>query len=560
MPQRMLPTLAVAFALAITAAPANAETAQLSFEAAADTYVASSYPTTSYGTSSSIYVQGTSARQAFFRFNVTGIDARAVTRARLRLYSKRNAVEGGTVSGLSSNDWTESITWDTRPFIDGPQLGGVGATTISTYYDIELTPGAVVADGPHSFAMTSTAKSASQWASRESSVGIPRLILDVESDGRITEGLLPVASGIVGSSDATSFGPQHRLAQTAGGRLLTIHGRHSSGVQFAWRDAGGNWQTHTRGATSDGSLLAGTGTGDWPSSIAVAQDSAGAEHAWVVMSGSSVSKVRPVYLRRLSELDSPDGPLVGPLVVLDAPARGAYQPDLAFGLQPDGTTRGAVTWLRRNSDGIYEQVAGWLDGLDTATPQVVDLAVAGSGTSSSQRGTLVYNGGMRLVRRTSGSKLALSSYDYANGVWTTGTNGMTVAGYLSATTVGSDIVAIGETSTTNRTLRVQRISAFGAPAPYELTLSGYKSPTITTDGSAVTILMVRTSDGSIVSRTRAPGSPWPTVDTVEVPSASIGGAGVHPNAVRHTDGRLRLVFGAPGASGRSSVFSFDRAL
>lgn len=547
--------------LAFAATPASAETVQLSFEASADAYVASSYPTTSYGSSSTIQVQGTSTRQGFLRFHVWGIDGRSVTRARLRLYSKRDAVQGATVSRLSSNDWTESITWDTRPVIDGPQLGGVGATTANRYYDIELAPSAVVADGPHSFALTSTAKSASHWASRESTTGIPRLILDIESyPGWLMDGLLPVSGGIVGSSDATSFGPQHRLVRTAGGRLLTIHGRHGSGVQLAWRDGGGNWQTHSRGGTLDGSLLAGTGTGDWPSSIAVAKDSAGAEHAWVVMSGSSVTKVRPVYLRRLSELDSPGGPVVGPLVMLAAPALGSYQPDIAVGLAPDGTTRGAVTWLRKNADGLYEQVVVWLDGLNTDTPQAVDLAVVGSGTSASQRGTLVSDSGMRLVRRTPGSKLAVMSYDYANGAWTTGATGMTIAGYLSATTVGGDIVAVAETSTTNRTLRVQRISALGAPAPYELTLSGYKSPTITTDGSTVTIVMVRVSDGSLVSRTRAPGQPWPSTDTVEVAGASLGGAAVHPNAIRATGGRLRLVFGAPGVNGRSTVYSFDRAL
>jgi hypothetical protein len=558
--QRTLPTLAVVFAFAFAAAPASAGTAQLSFEAAADTYVASSYPTTSYGSSTSLYAQGTSAKQAFLRFDVWGIDGRTVTGARLRIYSKKNAVQGGTVFGLSSNDWTESMTWGTRPAIDGPQLGGVGATTVSTYYDIELAPGAVVADGAHSFALTSTAKSSSQWGSRETTVGIPRLIVDVQSDDWLIEGLLPVASGIVGSGDATSFGPQHRLARTAGGRLMTIHGRHGSGVQLAWRDAGGNWQTHTRGATLDGSLLAGTGTGDWPSSIAVAQDSSGAEHAWVVMSGSSASKVRPVYMRRLSELDSADGPAVGPLVVLDAPSGGAYQPDIAFGLEPDGTTRGAVTWLRRNANGLYEQVVAWLDSLDTDTPHAVDLAIVGSGTSSSQRGTLVYHDGMRLVTRTPSSKLALRSYDYVNRMWTTGPSGMTVAGYMSATTTGSEVVAVAETSTTNRTVRVQRLAGDGTPVSAELTLNGYRSPTITTDGSAITILMVRMSDGSTVSRTRVPGLPWPTVDTVEVQGSLLGGPAVNPNVVRRADGWLRMVFGAPGATGRGSVYSFERQL
>ena len=50
------------------------------------------------------------------------------------------------------------------------------------------------------------------------------------------DGLSSLASSSVGSSEPTYYTGNSRLAVTRGGRLLAVHGRHTSGVQLAWRD------------------------------------------------------------------------------------------------------------------------------------------------------------------------------------------------------------------------------------------------------------------------------------------------------------------------------------
>ena len=157
------------------------------------------------------------------------------------------------------------------------------------------------------------------------------------------DGLSEVAGPEFASSDPTYYSGNRRAAMTAGGRMLVVHGRHASGVQLAWRDPAGGWQRTTTGATADGSMLAGAGTGDRPASIAVAQDDDQAEHAWVVWGGQNSGSGTAVRMRRLSNLDSPDGPSVGPVVTIDEPGGGgAYRPDLAFQRAGDGTMRGSV--------------------------------------------------------------------------------------------------------------------------------------------------------------------------------------------------------------------------
>jgi hypothetical protein len=141
---------------------------------------------------------------------------------------------------------------------------------------------------------------------------------------------------------------------TRGGRTLALHGVHSSGVQLAWRDEGGTWQTRSTGDSTGGEVIAGTGTGDWPASLAVTTDASGAQSAWVVWSGPNASALRPVAMRRLSDLDAPGGPRFGPALTVDSAPRGAYKADIAFETGADGVVRGCVLYSRRVGDTQYE--------------------------------------------------------------------------------------------------------------------------------------------------------------------------------------------------------------
>ena len=535
----------------------------LSFQPEADTYVSSKYPTSSFGSATDLIADRSPARQTFLRFDVEGLEGRDVIDARLRMNQTNGSDEGGQVFKVSSNDWSEAMTWNERPAIDGPQLGSFGPVATGGYYESDLGP-TLDSDGPLTLAVASTSADDSRWASRENgSLKAPRLILTVESGDRVDDGLSQVASPTVGSSSPTYYGNQHHLAITEAGRLLAVHGLHATGVELAWRDPAGNWQNETRGEEPNGTLLAGAGTGDFPASIAVAPDSGGEEHAWVVFSraGYSSTKSRPVYMRRLSELDSPSGPRVGPLVTIDSPAFGAFQSDVAFEETPSGP-RGVILWSRKASDGSYQTVTGWFTDLDSDAPIIHHETVIDSGTSSSRWGTLVPGSGMKIVARLGSNAQLLVRHEPGTPLdtWTRGPAGVRGSGHGSAVSIDTgETINVLETDLVNHIVRIQRFSPTGDPAPVELTLTGYSNPTVATDGRNIWVVMVRQSDGYIVSRQYRPLLGWTSTDRVEVGPEG-GGYLNYPNALSAAEGRLRLLIEGPGTDPRSSVLAFQRGL
>ena len=314
----------------------------------------------------------------------------------------------------------------------------------------------------------------------------------------------------------------------------------------------------------DGRILSGTGTGDWPASIALARDSAGVEHAWVVWGRKGYSYLRPVQMARLSNLDDPDGPTVGPAMTVDAAPRGAYRPDIAFEDVPGGGQRAAIVWGRRSGDALWELHAAWFTDLDSDTPAIHDDAVLIGANATARWGTLVPTAaGMRVAARGASGRLQIYSHDASAPLssWTAGATGVTVAadGPTAVALDSGEVLAATETNTGSHILTVQRFSASGQPAPPELQLTGYAQPTLATDGANAWLVMIRQSDGYVVSRQLAAGL-WSPADRVEI-GAEGGGNHASPNAVPRADGRLRLVVRGPRASSsKSAVIAFQRPL
>lgn len=276
-----------------TAAPSAAATVSIGFAPSADASAASDKPATSYGTAAKLEVDGKPSKITFLRFDVSGIEGRVVKNARLRMYQVDSSTAGGRVVAMSNTTWTESLTWNTRPTADGPVVATFGAVASKTWYEVPLH-NVTLADGAFSFAIDSTSSNGADWASRESA-NPPQLIADIENGespppppepGEIE--VSTVAGPTEGSSDPTYYANNRHIAVTAGGRELAVHGRHATGIQLAWRDAGGSWQRTTNGAVADGLLLRNTGTGDWPASIAVGGDPSD-QQAWVVWGGTLAS-------------------------------------------------------------------------------------------------------------------------------------------------------------------------------------------------------------------------------------------------------------------------------
>ncbi len=154
-------------------------TQTLTFTPEADTWVDASRPTTAFGGSSQMRVDTSPASQSFMRFRVAGIAGRQIRAVRLRLHQRDSSRTGGRVFAISSSSWAESMTWNTRPAIDGAQLASFGAVAAGNWYEVPLTPGAVSGDGTISLGLDSTSSDAATWGTREFTEK-PQLVVDVQ--------------------------------------------------------------------------------------------------------------------------------------------------------------------------------------------------------------------------------------------------------------------------------------------------------------------------------------------------------------------------------------------
>jgi hypothetical protein len=74
---------------------------------------------------------------------------------RLRLYVNDASARGGDWY-LVSNNWTEStVVWGNKPAISGSPVASVGAVTVGTWVEVDLTS-AITGNGTYSFEATTT--------------------------------------------------------------------------------------------------------------------------------------------------------------------------------------------------------------------------------------------------------------------------------------------------------------------------------------------------------------------------------------------------------------------
>ncbi len=364
-----------------------------------------------------------------------------------------------------------------------------------------------------------------------------------------------------GSSDPTYFASQHRIAVTQGGRLLVVHGRHKRGVQLRWKNKGSTiWREGSKGAVSDGMLLDDTGSGDWPSSIVVGTGADGKERAWVLIGDVNFTNPQPVRMRVLSRLDASGGPTVGPMVIVDNAARGDAFVDVALERQPGGGLRGAVAFVRRIDDNTWRLIVKWFTNLQTNTPGFTGAHGILSSTSGRKQSTLVRTTyGMALMVRAEKGEIVMFTHKRKQRLtrWhRTGAGVSAVAlGKPSATGLanGDVLMAIEDRVAANH-VTVQRFSPDGRVRTV-LRMTGVSMPSIASQRRDAWLVMVRDSDGFVVSRHFNPISGWSPI------RVEIGNSDHHkwPNTLRTSQGFLRFVVraGAVGTT-RSGVKAVER--
>jgi hypothetical protein len=374
--------------------------------------------------------------------------------------------------------------------------------------------------------------------------------------------LSTVAPGSIGSSDPTYYAGNHHIAVTPAGRRLVVHGRHVDGVQLAWSDDGTTWSNATQGGVADGRLLSGTGTGDWPASIVVADTPAGVA-AWVVYGSVNAKANATVWVRRLLDLDAAGGPTVGLPIPLSAEgSTGGARPDLAIAPGVDGRVHAVAVWSRATAAG-EELVEASFEITATGATFFPATPISVSDSATKTATVEAHGGRFYVAARSGGGKLRISSRTVEpTGGWTSGPVGpvLSSAARPAAVVHGGRLHVAFESDTTSHVTAVHPVGDDLVVQPARFTVADLAQPVLATTGDALLVVGVRWSDGLVVSRQFAT-SLEPAV--VEV---GVAGGGNHawPNVVRAaTDGRLRLVVRGPRGSTANSattVLAFERPL
>ena len=140
-------------------------------------------PAKSKRPSARLEVDGSPVKHAFFRVRVSGVGARQVTSARLRLHvsnvSHSQSVAGGRIHAITGCAWDErTVTAKTQPAIDGPVLSTVGAVARGQVVDFDVTS-AIQGDGVYCFALDTSSTDGVDYNSREGAGQHPALAIQV---------------------------------------------------------------------------------------------------------------------------------------------------------------------------------------------------------------------------------------------------------------------------------------------------------------------------------------------------------------------------------------------
>jgi chitodextrinase len=152
----------------------------LTFVANADTYVNAGSPTSSYGSQTTLRVDGSPDVHSYIRFTVQGLANRAVSGAHLMIYANSSLTLGINAVSVSNNTWVEtSMTYNTAPAL-GNVLASSGRVATGTWVSLDVNS-YITGEGTYTFGITTTSSTAMSMQSRESGANGPKLVLDLQN-------------------------------------------------------------------------------------------------------------------------------------------------------------------------------------------------------------------------------------------------------------------------------------------------------------------------------------------------------------------------------------------
>ncbi len=175
----------------------------LAFGSEADARVEEANPTTNFGSSTTLFVEGGSAldRHSYLRFQLTGVVG-TVEEAKLRLWVTNATADGPAVHGTDWAGAENAITWSNRPAPTTGPNDDKSAISVGTWLEYDVTS-LVSGNGAKSFVLIGTSSDSLGVASREASTASqrPQLVVTAVTQGSDLEppsaptGLTATAAG-----------------------------------------------------------------------------------------------------------------------------------------------------------------------------------------------------------------------------------------------------------------------------------------------------------------------------------------------------------------------------
>ena len=155
-----------------------AETSQIIFTPIADAYINQMSPSTNYGGSIQLRIDGSPLVYSYLRFNVSGLAGRPIAKVIFQIFANSNLSGGYQVHLVSDNSWEENaITYASAPSFNSSLITS-GNITSGQWVQVDITS-LITGEGLISLALTDSRGTAVSFASRETKATAPQLIVSV---------------------------------------------------------------------------------------------------------------------------------------------------------------------------------------------------------------------------------------------------------------------------------------------------------------------------------------------------------------------------------------------
>jgi len=144
-----------------------------------DAYIASGSPATNAGSATTLQVDNSPIKHILIKFNISGLNGKHVTSAKLRLYNADPSSKGGDFYVVSDNSWQEeTVTWSNAPAALTNLLASLGSVSIGNWYEVDITS-LITGDGTYSLRIASTSSDGADYSSKEGA-NPPQLVITVQ--------------------------------------------------------------------------------------------------------------------------------------------------------------------------------------------------------------------------------------------------------------------------------------------------------------------------------------------------------------------------------------------